>query len=247
MLVILADMDQENSCSSMFKAGISGYNALRAVFSSLVRRPMMLGIMAFMDQKDSGSVIYYAGVAGDNAPRAVFLGLQAHDARHHGRFGPEGQSRYGAHGQTVQTVESPQLQSIQVVDISFAAQRQSLMVQTVCQTIDILQLLYKVVDVPVSWSSRFTSPSWRRGRSIVQTVRLTKDIPQLLNTAAVVPVVRSCSSRIQTWRRQLSSHSCSSSFCVDTVVHIPVVVQRQMPCGSDHSCCDVARLISSWR
>ena len=56
----------------MYKAGIAGYNALRAVFSSLVRRLMMLGIMAFMDQKDSGSVIYYAGFAGDNAPRAVF-------------------------------------------------------------------------------------------------------------------------------------------------------------------------------
>ena len=88
-----------------------------------------------------------------------FPGWQAHDARHHGRFGPEGQLRHGAHVQTAQTVESPQLQSIQVVDISFAVQRQSLMVQTVRQIIDILQLLYKVVDVPVSMSSRFTSPS----------------------------------------------------------------------------------------
>ena len=44
------------------------------------------------------------------------------------------------------------------------------------------QLLYKVVDIPVSRSSRFTSPSWRRGRSMVQTVRLTMDIPQFLNT-----------------------------------------------------------------
>ena len=57
---------------------------------------------------------------------------------------------------------------------------------------------------------------------MVQTARLTMDIPQLLNTVADVPVVRSHSSRVQTWRRQLSSHSCSSSFCVDTVVHIPV-------------------------
>ena len=89
--VFLVVMDQKDSCSGVYKAGIDGYNALRAVFSSLVRRHMMLGIMAFMDQKDSGSVIYYAGFAGDNAPRAVFLGLQAHDARHHGRYGPEGQ------------------------------------------------------------------------------------------------------------------------------------------------------------
>ena len=76
----------------------------------------------------------------------------------------------------------------------------------------------------------------RRGTeavSMVQTVRLTMDILQLLNTVAVVPVARSCSSRVQTWRRQLSSHSCGSSFCVDTVVHFLVVVQRQMPGGSD--------------
>ena len=78
----------------------------------------------------------YAGFAGDNAPCAVFLGLQAHDARH--------QDRYGTEGQLVRlqkTVESPQLQSIQVVDFSFAAQRQSLMVQTLCQTMVIPQLL----------------------------------------------------------------------------------------------------------
>ena len=72
------------------------------------------------------------------------------------------------------------------------------------------QLLHMVVDVPVSTSSRFTFPSWRRGRFMVQTVRLTMDIPQLLNTVADVPVVRSCSSRVQTWRIQLSSHSCIS-------------------------------------
>ena len=83
------------------------------------------------------------------------------------------------------------------------------MVQTVRQTIDIPQLLHMVVDVPVYRSSRFTSPSRRRGKSMVQTVRLTMDIPQLLNTVFVVPVVRSCSSRVQTWRRQSSSHGCS--------------------------------------
>ena len=105
MLVILADMDQEESCSGMFKAGIAGYDAPRAVFSSLVRRPI--------------SDIYYAGISGDNALRAVFLGWQAHDVQHHGRYGPEGQLRHAAHVQTAQTVESPQLQSIQVVDFFF--------------------------------------------------------------------------------------------------------------------------------
>ena len=68
---------------------------------------------------------------------------------------------------------------------------------------------------------------------MIQTVRLTMDIPQLLITVADVPVARSCSSRVQTWGRPLSSRSCSLSFCVDTVVHVPVVVQRQMPSGSD--------------
>ena len=57
--------------------------------------------------------------------------------------------------QTANTAESPQLQSFQVVDISFAAQRQSLMIQTVRQTIGFLQLLYKVVDVPVAGRADF--------------------------------------------------------------------------------------------
>ena len=69
----------------------------------------MLDIMAVLDQKNSlalfpGSDMYQAGIAVDTAPCAVFLGLQAHDARHHGRFGPEGQLRHGAHVQTAQTV-----------------------------------------------------------------------------------------------------------------------------------------------
>ena len=56
-------------------AGYAGDNALRAVFSSLVRRPKMLGIMAGMDQKDSCSGMYKAGIAGDNTLRAVFVSL----------------------------------------------------------------------------------------------------------------------------------------------------------------------------
>ena len=38
---ILAGMDQKDSCSGMYKAGFAGDNAPRAVFSSLVRRPMI--------------------------------------------------------------------------------------------------------------------------------------------------------------------------------------------------------------
>ena len=51
MLVIMAAMDQYDSCSVMCKAGIAGDSAFCAVFSSLVRRPMMRGIMAGMDKK----------------------------------------------------------------------------------------------------------------------------------------------------------------------------------------------------
>ena len=80
---------------------------------------------------------------------------------------------------------------------------------------------------------------------MVQTVRLIMDIPQLLITVADVPVARSCSSRVQTWVRPLSSHSCISSFCVDTVVHFPVVVQRQMPGGSDVTVAVTSRGLSA--
>ena len=41
--------------------------------------------------------------------------------------------------QTAETVDSPQLQSIQVLDISFVAQRQFPMVQTVRRTIFFVQ------------------------------------------------------------------------------------------------------------
>ena len=55
----------------------------------------MLVILADMDQKDSyafGSSMFKAGVASFNAPRAVSLPVwQAHDARHHGLYGPKGQ------------------------------------------------------------------------------------------------------------------------------------------------------------
>ena len=105
-------------------------------------------------------------------------------------------------------------------------------------------------------SCRFTSPSLRRGSL---HSRLTMDIPSCRTRWPMSLLCRSCRFNspsghrgslhgpncsfdhgrcpcrggVQTWRRQLSSHSCSSSFCVDTVVHIPVVVQRQMPGGSD--------------
>ena len=89
-------------------------------------------------------------------------------------------------------------------DISFAAQRQSLMVQTIRRTITF-----------PSCCTRFSTPCCagragslpRRGAeagSMVQTVRRTMDIPQLLHTILDVPVV------------------------VEQV-HFPVVAQRQVP------------------
>ena len=77
-----------------------------------------------------------------------------------------------------------------VVDISFAVQRQSLMVQTVRQTIDFLQLLYKVVDIPVCWSCRFPCRG-AEASPMVQTV-WTIVIPQLqfLDKVIDAPVVQ---------------------------------------------------------
>ena len=81
---------------------------------------------------------------------------QAQDALHLGRYDMVPMV------QTAETVESPQLQAIQVVDISFVAQWQFLMVHTVRRTIDIHQLLNTVADVPVVRSYRsLTSLSWR--------------------------------------------------------------------------------------
>ena len=87
----MAGMDQKDRCSCIYKSGIDGYNASRAVFPSLVGRPM-LGILTGMDLKDSWCGMYNAGIAGDSAHRAVFLPFrQAHDAPHHGRHAPAGQ------------------------------------------------------------------------------------------------------------------------------------------------------------
>ena len=56
MLDTLAGMDQKDSYapflgSGLYKAGIFGDNAPRAVFSSLVRKRMMFGIMAVMTRR----------------------------------------------------------------------------------------------------------------------------------------------------------------------------------------------------
>ena len=70
----------------------------------------------------------------------MFLGWQAHDVQHHGRYVPETQLRHGAHVRLQKTADSPQLQSVQVVDISFVPQRQIPMVQAFPQTTETPQL-----------------------------------------------------------------------------------------------------------
>ena len=112
-------MDQKDR----YKAGFGG-NAPRAVFSSLVRRPMMLCIMAVMVQKDSCSGMCKSGIAGDNAPRGVFSSL----VRRSMMLGIiAGMDQKG---------------SFKFVDIPFVLQRQILMVQSFQQTTEFPQLLY---------------------------------------------------------------------------------------------------------
>ena len=94
MLCILAGIDEKDCCTGIYKAGLDGDNAPRDVFSSLVGRPRILVILADMDQKDSyafGSSMFKAGIASYNALRAVLSLFAAHDARHHGLYGPKGQ------------------------------------------------------------------------------------------------------------------------------------------------------------
>ena len=65
---------------------------------------------------------------------------------------------------TAETVDSPQLQSVLVVDISFVAQRQFPMVLTFQLIIEIPLRTYLVVDVPVMRAVQ--SLRCRRGEDI---------------------------------------------------------------------------------
>ena len=66
---------KKGSCCGMCKAGHAGCDAPRAVFVSLVLRPMMLGIMTAMAQKDSCSGKCKAGISSDTVefPQLQFL------------------------------------------------------------------------------------------------------------------------------------------------------------------------------
>ena len=94
-------------------AGVTGNDVPRVLFPSGVARPKMLDIMAGLVQMDS-----YSGIA-----RLVLLVslhlllcflpcLQARDARHHGRYGPEGMLRFAVQ----KTADVRSRSSSQVVD-----------------------------------------------------------------------------------------------------------------------------------
>ena len=52
----MVGMDQKVRCSCMYKAGIAGYYAPRAVFPSLVGRPRVLGIQRLHVRHQSTSL-----------------------------------------------------------------------------------------------------------------------------------------------------------------------------------------------
>ena len=181
-------------------AGSPGYVPLHTVFPSVVVWPEMLGIMAVVTQKDSttlvdnhGSGTCRVGFTGYDAPHVMTPSGVAKPRMLCILAGMDQMDSYDMVPmvQTSETVESPQLQSIHVVDISFVAQRQFRMVQTVRRTFH-FPVAAHGGRCPCCAGRAGSLP--RRGEeagSMVQTVRVTMDIPQLLYTVADVPVVRS--------------------------------------------------------
>ena len=67
----MADMDQKDRCSCMYKVGIAGYFAPRAVFPSLFGRPRMLGIFCRYGPEVQMQWHVQSWFSGVSAPRAV--------------------------------------------------------------------------------------------------------------------------------------------------------------------------------
>ena len=97
---------------------------------------------------------------------ALLPSCQAHDAPHHGRYGSRVQLCRCC---LVGNWRFRSCSSSQVVDCSFVLQRQLSMVPHCRKTIEISQLLYTVIDVPVVQSSRIFP---RRGAVAVSWSRL---------------------------------------------------------------------------
>ena len=95
------------------RAGFTGDDIPRVMFPSCVARPKMLCIMAGLVQMDS-----YSGMARLvllvtlHLPLCFLPCLQARDARHHGRYGPEGMLRFAVQ----KTADVRSRSSSQVVD-----------------------------------------------------------------------------------------------------------------------------------
>ena len=93
MLRILAGIDKKDCCTGIYKAGLNGDNAPRAVFSSLVGS----GFSSSWPIWTRRTVVHLA-VACSRLEKPVTMHLplfspclQAHDAGHHGFCGPKGQ------------------------------------------------------------------------------------------------------------------------------------------------------------
>ena len=72
------------------KAGYAGYDAPHAVVFFLVRRPMMLDIIAGIRRTVVVACTGWLCRFRCTSRSVRSSGSQAHDARHHGRYGPEG-------------------------------------------------------------------------------------------------------------------------------------------------------------
>ena len=167
--------------------GLPGDVPFPAVFPSVVVRPAMLSIMAVTNQKDSTTLV------GSGMCRVGFTGYYEHCvmfpsgvAKPKMRCILAGMDQIDSYVmvpmvQTAETVESPQLQSIQDVDISFVAQRQFSMVRT-SQLTTPVAVRFQVVDAPV--------------------VQVVLAIPVVVNDRC---------ARLRLCRKPSRSRSCSSS------------------------------------
>ena len=128
MLGIMAGMDQKDRCSGTYKAGIAGYNAPRAVFSSLVRCPFLDPMVLTVQNPVEFAQVQFL----DEVVIMPVVG-----------------QRLALMVQTFpKSVEFPQVQFlVWDVDMLAVGQRLALMVQTVQMPVEVPQVLYLDKDV----------------------------------------------------------------------------------------------------
>ena len=171
--------------SVMSMAGFAVLVLLTMQFPSSVGRTLLPGIIVGMDQKDlfhrafvdSDSGIYKAGFAGCFSRCVSSRCRQAPDARHHCRYGPDGQLRgeiladmvlmvqfflYSTlSGSTVDTCSASVYEAFWTFHLVWYRGRFPW--SRLLWTTEFLQLLRKVIDVPGCRSCRFSSLLMRRG------------------------------------------------------------------------------------